>query len=66
MAKTERLDEQESRALLSRPAAKAAAEDSQKGEELETQWHQEEALRSAKALPPHLDLDGCRPKARGW
>jgi hypothetical protein len=43
------LDEQETRERLIRPAAKASAEDSQKSEELEMLWHQEEAVRAAKA-----------------
>jgi len=48
VVRTAELDEQETRERLTRPAAKAAAEDSQKSEELEMQWHKEEAARAAK------------------
>jgi hypothetical protein len=49
VGKTEALDEQEARDRVARPAAKAAAEDSAKAEELEAQWHEVEAARAAKA-----------------
>jgi hypothetical protein len=53
VGKTEALDEQEARDRVARPAAKAAAEDSAKAEELEAQWHEVEAARAAKASPQH-------------
>ena len=49
MVRKAELDEQETRERLTRPAAKASAEDTQKSEELEMLWHQEEAVRDAKA-----------------
>ena len=53
VGKTEALDEQEARDRVARPAAKAAAEDSAKAEELEAQWHEVEAARAAKASTQH-------------
>jgi hypothetical protein len=54
LAKKAELDEEKVRDRLERPAVKAAAEDSRKSEELEMQWHQEEAARAAKARQ-HID-----------
>ncbi len=58
VTKMEELEEQETRDKIKRPAVKAAAEDSQKSEELETQWNKEESARAAKVHQTHTDQNG--------
>ncbi len=53
VAKTEELDTWEARARTMRAGLSSAAEDTKKAAEMETQWHQDEARRAAKARPAH-------------